>query len=120
MPHYHFCTLFDRKYLFKRVTLHRSLRRHGQDFTMHMLCMDDITFETVAALHLPRVKPIRLAEFEDPELLSAKRSRSEVEYFWTCTPSLPVFVLEREPAADLVTYLDADLFFFGPPDPIFH
>ena len=34
---------------------------------------------------------------------------------FTCTPSLPLFVLRREAAVDAITYLDADLFFFSDP-----
>src|SRR5439155_1321010 len=37
----------------------------------------------------------------------------------TCTPALPAFVLERWPEVDLITYLDADFFFFNDIEPAF-
>jgi GT2 family glycosyltransferase len=117
--HYWFCTLFDRNYLFKGLTLYRSLERCAGDFTLFVLCMDDESYETLSRLELPKARLVRLEEFEDAELRKAKATRSAIEYFWTCTPSLPLFVLDREPQADAVTYLDADLFFFGDPKPLF-
>jgi hypothetical protein len=115
MPHQWFCTLFDRNYLFKGVALYRSLERWSREFTLVILCMDDIAYDTLAKLALPRARLVRLQEFEDPELLRAKATRSMIEYYWTCTPSLPLFVLDRIPVAQAVTYLDADLFFYGDP-----
>ena len=118
-PHRWFCTLFDRNYLFKGLALYRSLERWARDFTLVILCMDDITYDTLAKLTLPRARLVRLHEFEDSELLRAKATRSMIEYYWTCTPSLPLFVLDRVPEAEAVTYLDADLFFYGDPEPLF-
>jgi hypothetical protein len=115
----HFCTLFDRNYLCRGLALHGSLVRHCPDFVLHVLCMDTLTFELLRRLALPSMALIPLTEFEDSELLRIKPSRSAGEYCWTCTPSLPLFVLERVPEAELVTYLDADLFFYSDPEPVF-
>jgi hypothetical protein len=64
---------------------------------------------------------IRLEEVEngDPSLLDAKRSRSTVEYYFTCTPALPLFLLNRYENIDRITYLDADLFCFSNPSAFF-
>jgi hypothetical protein len=51
--------------------------------------------------------------------LQAKGNRSRIEYYFTCTPSLPLYVLDRDADVDLVTYLDADLYFFSDPSPIY-
>ena len=114
MP-YDFCTLFDRNYLFKGLALHDSLQRHVGDFTLWVLCMDDIVYEVLDKMHLPQVELISLAQFEDEDLLRAKVTRTQVEYCWTCTPSLPLYLLDHVPGIEMITYLDADLFFFGEP-----
>ena len=113
--HYDFCTLFDRNYLFKGLALHESLRRHVQDFTLWVLCMDDVAYEVLAKMALPAIELISLPQFEDDELRRAKATRTQAEYCWTCTPSLPLYVLDHSPGIEAVTYLDADLFFFGDP-----
>jgi hypothetical protein len=65
------------------------------------------------------VKLIRLSDFEDSELLKAKSTRNFVEYLWTLTPSLPLYVLRQEPQIDMVSYIDADCFLFGDLQPVF-
>jgi hypothetical protein len=66
---------------------------------------------------LPNVHLVALQEFGagDEELLRAKKNRTLIEYYFTCTPSLPLFILARYPEIDRITYLDADLFFFDSP-----
>ena len=117
--HYWFCTLFDRNYLHRGLALYRSLERVAKDFTLVVLCMDDESRETLSKLGLRHARLVTLAEFEDDELRSAKANRSQIEYYWTCTPSLPLWVLDHEPGADLVTYVDSDLYFYSDPAPLF-
>jgi len=64
---------------------------------------------------------ISLEEFEagDHGLLQAKQNRTLIEYYFTCTPSLPLFIFRAAPEVNRVTYLDADLFFFSDVDPVF-
>lgn len=116
-PRRHFCTLFDRNFLLKGLALHRSLVRHGGDgVVLHALCMDDETHAVLSRLAPPGLRPIRLDDFEDAALRAVRPTRTPVEYFWTITPSLPLWVLDHEPGAELVTYVDADLWFFDSPE----
>jgi hypothetical protein len=50
----------------------------------------------------------------DPAYAATRSSRSKVEFYFTATPVIIRHCLAREPAAQMMTYLDADLFFFGP------
>jgi hypothetical protein len=83
--------------------------------------MDRACYETLFQLKLPNVHLIALEDFEagDEKLLRAKENRSLIEYYFTCTPSLPLFILDRHPEVDQITYLDADLFFFDSPLPLY-
>lgn len=116
-----FCTYFDSNYLPRALALYASLKRHCPNFRLWALCMDKGCYETLAALALPEVVLIRLEDLErdDPALCGAKQNRSRVEYYFTCTPSLPLFVFANWLDVDLITYLDADLFFFADPAPLF-
>lgn len=117
----YFCTYFDSGYLVKGLALYRSLVRHAAPFRLWILCFDDLTYKTLQDLKLDEVVPISLKDFEsgDEELLQAKANRSRIEYYFTCTPSLPLYVLRNYSEVDLITYLDADLFFFSNPSPIY-
>jgi len=117
----YFCTYFDHRFVPRALALIESLRRWCPEFRLWALCMDDAALDTMRRLRLPEVELISLVELEqgDPDLLTAKGSRSRLEYFFTCTPSLPLYVLQQCPEIELLTYLDADLFFFADPEPLF-
>lgn len=115
----HFCTLFDRTYLFKGVAMARSLLRHCPQARVFVLCMDDETRLILDRLALIGVQCISLGELETPELLAAKSDRGMAEYCWTLSPSLPSFVLQRWPEVGEITYLDADLYFYSSLEPVF-
>ncbi|VVE89027.1 glycosyltransferase family 8 protein [Pandoraea bronchicola] len=117
--HTHYCTLFDRNYLIKGVAMITSLYAHSPDSRIHVLCMDDDTHAILSRMQLPGVASlIHLSELETPELLEVKSKRSVAEYCWTLSPSLPWHVLNAHPEIDCITYLDADLYFYSPVQPL--
>ena len=117
----YFCTYFDKNYLPRVLALHASLVRHCGQFCLYALCHDESSFETLNRLILPGMVPVSLHDLEkyDTELLQAKQHRSTVEYYFTCTPAICLYVMEHYPDVDLLTYLDADLYFFSNPQPLF-
>ena len=118
----HFCTYFDSNYLTRGLALYESLRRHcSAQFVLWILCFDDFTYDTLLRLDLEGVRLISTDDFErdDPDMRAAKPTRTLVEYYWTATPSLPLHILERDKSVDVITYLDADLFFYSDPQRIF-
>lgn len=116
---YNFCTLFDKNYLYKGLALYNSLKRNCNDFKLFILCMDDIAYNLLQKMDLEKVELISLEEFEDPELAKIKNTRTLAEYCWTCTASLILFLLKKYPTLKMMTYLDADLYFFSNPKPFF-
>jgi hypothetical protein len=81
--------------------------------------MDERAHEVLARLALPNMRLIALAEAETDELRRVKPTRARGEYCWTITPFTPGFVFEREPEAQRVTYLDADMWFRQDVGPVF-
>lgn len=116
-----YCTYFDSRYLPRAIALYRSLQRHDGDFCLHALCFDDAAYTAVSAMSEPNFKPISLDEFlvGDPALSAARTNRSQVEFYFTCSPSLPLYLFKKDPQLDQVTYLDADLYFFDRPKLVF-
>lgn len=117
----HYCTYFDRGFLIQGVALWRSLARHDPAAVLWVLALDDFTAKLLDELSDTRLRVVSLAELEagDPELREAKTNRSCVEYYFTLSPCWPHWLLTAKPEIDRVTYLDADLFFFASPAPIF-
>jgi hypothetical protein len=117
----HFCTYCDQGYAARLLCLHDSLRAQGEPFRLHVLCFDAETAAVVAAVGAPSLAAIPLEELlaADPAYAAVRAQRSRVEFFFTATPVLVRHCLAREPAAARMTYLDADLFFFGPASAVF-
>jgi len=116
-----FCTYFDANYLTRALVLYRSLVDVGAEFVLWALCLDDEAHRLVSELRLPGLEPVSLAELEqaDPEAAATKATRSRVEYYFTLTPSLPRYLLDRHPEIDVISYVDADLRFYDHPAPVY-
>jgi hypothetical protein len=117
----YYCTYFDHRYLDKGMALYQSMLEYCKDFTLFILCFSNECYKELQKLDLHRIIPIALEELEnwDKDLLEAKTIRSIMEYYFTCTPSWPLYILEHFSQVDLITYLDSDLFFFSNPEPLF-
>ena len=118
----YYCTYFDRNYLIRAVALHGSLIGHEKTpFTLFAVCLDELTRTLVNSLELEGVVtvPLHAIEAHDDALRAARANRTPTEYCWTLTPTVILRLLEWHPEVDQITYLDADLFFFSSPDPIF-
>lgn len=117
----YYCTYFDRHYLVRGMALYRSLQQRAAPFRLWALCFDQWSWDLLTRLDQPDLIPVSLDEFErgDAALRAVKPARSRVEYYFTCSPSWPLFLLNRHPEIDILTYLDADLYFFDDPEPIF-
>jgi hypothetical protein len=117
----YFCTYFDRHYLSRALAMYRSLVRHCPRFHLFVLCLDQETFESLANLNLAHITAIRLEHLEQatPQLPLVKVGRSRVEYYYTCGASFIVYLLNCFSEIDLITYIDADIYFFADPTPLF-
>lgn len=118
---HYFCTYFDINYLPRGLCLLDSLDRHCSDFNLTVLCLDNKSFQVMQSLNHASLSLVSLVELEsaEPELLSVKESRNRLEYFYTCGPAFIKHAMNRGPNIDLITYLDADLYFYNSPQPLF-
>ena len=117
----HYCTYFDRRFMIQGMALAASVRRHDPQAILWVLALDDFTSAYLRDLSDDHLRCVTLAELEaaDPELAQVKSKRSAVEYYFTLSPCWPLHLLRANPAISRITYLDADLFFFRSPEPIF-
>jgi len=118
MSKFNFCTFFDKNYLFKGLALYYSLCNHCPQFDLWVVCFDDLTYSILKKMRIDNIHLVPLREFEDKELLRVKNFRTKTEYYWTCTPSVPFYILNRNPQLKEIFYIDADMFFWGSPEPV--
>lgn len=109
-----YATLFDSAYLSKGLALRSSLQKHAPDSTLYILALDVPTARTLADMGVKNVVPIAMLE-QDRRLSQGGKTRQE--YFWMLASQWTDWVMDRIDAS--VTYIDADLFFFSDPSPVF-
>lgn len=117
----HFCTYFDVNYLPRALALYRSLRRHAGAFRLYALCFDEDSSRLLRGLNLEGLEVFTQADLEsgEPRLKTAQAGRTRFEYYFTCTPAMIVHLIERHAEIDILTYLDADLYFYSSPEPLY-
>ena len=49
------CTLFDYNYMDRGIALYQSLKKYAADFRLYILCMDQMTYDTLNFLLLKRL-----------------------------------------------------------------
>lgn len=123
----HFCTLSDKNWLHKGLAMYLSLQARVSDFTLHYLCIDDETYNTLSRLvqqHKYKINPIKLDDLLrcDVELQKAKTNPpgkyGDVysQFCWTLTPYFTWWLLTyKVPLNDWLYYADSDLLFYGNP-----
>jgi len=116
----HFCTYFDHRYAPKGLAMWRSLKACRPSAVLHVLCLNDACREMLDTLRLQDMHLYSLdaLEADEPDLLQARANRSLLEYYFTLTPYLPLYIFRTHSEISRLTYLDADLFFFADPQPI--
>jgi hypothetical protein len=118
----YFTTFFDKNYLSRGLVLIESLQKHSNAFELYLLCLDDSTFNyfEIRISQYPQVKTILLDDIEkvDSGLLASKSNRSIIEYYFTLSPCLPLYILKAYNLPHICS-LDADIKFYTSPQSLF-
>lgn len=114
----HFATTFDKSYAAKGICLYESLKRYStEDFTLHVLALDNETAWLLAELALPNVEILPHNVFEKAmHLEHIKMSRAWNEWCWTVASQLMEYLM---PWVGDVTYVDSDVMWFANPEVVF-
>ena len=115
-----YCTYFDKNYLSRGLALYSSLlKTHKTKFHLYIVAFDKFTYDFLKTKKFKSITCIYYEDFEDKELKKVKKKRSKVEYLWTCTPSIIIFLIQKYNLSSC-TYLDADIYFFSCPSKIYN
>lgn len=117
-----FATLFDINYLSRGLCLIDSLNKTLKNqYHLFVLALDEATSIYFKQNPCSTATILTLSELEAKyqALLAAKDSRSKVEYYFTLSPVLPLYILETYRDCKRITTLDADIYFFSSPLDIF-
>jgi hypothetical protein len=114
------CTITNLPYIARTLALYSSLQRRASPFTLYVLCVDDGSASTLTALELPGMQVIPAAELEqaDDDLRAVRSKREQRDYCYTCKSAFCVYLLDSRPEIKVLTFVDADTYFFGNPSAI--
>jgi hypothetical protein len=117
----YFCTCFDQFFLPRGLALYASLKTHCVSFKHYVICHDNESFDYFTSHPYDGLVPIPISDIEsfEPGLQKARTNRSRIEFYFTCTPALPLYIFAKYPNVDLISYIDADFFFYSSPEPLF-
>ena len=109
-----FCTLFDSYYLHKGIATYLSLESVTDDFHLYVMAFDKDCYETLKGFGFKYMTVELVDDFETPELLAVKPTRTRAEYCWTCGSSIVYhFIIKYN--LESLTYIDADMMFMSNP-----
>lgn len=116
-----FCTYFDLLYAAPGIAMLHSLLRHCPRARITVLCLDDRLEEILAEAFDSRVETMRLGVLttRKPELKTLLPERDPWERYALLKPFLIEMLLDRQSAGGQLTFVDADMFFFADPTPLF-
>ncbi len=114
-----FCVIMSKYRVYQGIALYRSLELNYPDFTMFILCVDDDAYQVCNSLDLDKAILIKDEELNDERLKNIKKNRRLNEYCWTLKPFFISHVLSNYDFIENAVSLDADIFFFHDPSPIF-
>ena len=109
-----FCTLFDSYYIHKGIALYLSLEKVTNDFHLYVMAFDLASYSKLRECNFDKMTIELLDDFETPELLAVKHTRTKAEYCWTAGPSVIWHFMNKYNLPD-ITYLDSDLYFVSDP-----
>ncbi len=109
-----FCTLFDSSYIHYGLALYESLTKQCKSFHLYIYAFDKGCYDYFSKAGFRHLTIVKLSDFEDPELLKIKPTRTKGEYCWTCTPSIILYSIDKF-NLDCCIYVDSDIYLFNDP-----
>jgi len=113
----HYCTYFDHRYLPQGLALYQSLCEHAGPFRLSVLALSESCEKQLKEIGFDHLEIIPIKELirHCPKLRKAKKNRTTIEFYFTCTAPLMRHLLQKKKKGDSLTYIDADCYFFSSP-----
>jgi len=115
----HICTYFDFNFLPRGLALYYSIKRYHSDFKFYVLAFDNETYSYLSNLGEQNIVPISFDTYNSYFDTSFDRFADKKQYYFTATPNICIYLLEKYPSIDILLYLDADVYLFNSLDSLY-
>lgn len=113
------CTYFDYNFLPRGLALYNSISRFHEDFIFFVLAFDEKTFEYLTKLKYDNLIPISAKAYNNYFNTNPDKYEDRKQYYFSATPNICIYLLEKYLDIDLLLYLDADVYVFNSLDPLY-
>lgn len=104
------CTVSDKNFLIKGLTLYESLVKHNSECVLHYLCIDEESYEKLLNLNIKNIKPYNINSLlNDNKDLTLLKSRDYKYFCWSLASFFTNYLLNDNDFD--VTYIDSDIYF---------
>ena len=107
------CTYFDFNFLPRGLALYSSIKRYHNNFMLYALVFDEESYEYLLNKKLENLIPISFKEYDDYYKTSKEKFDDAKQYYFSATPNLCLYLLEKFKEIDILLYLDADVYLFN-------
>lgn len=115
-----YCTQFDSQYLARGLAMLRSLCRYDRAGSIRILALDELCGTIVREVFAGQVEVVSKEALVDGDgaLRRCRDTRSDWEFYATLKPAFLHDTVSRKPYGGRVAYIDADTWFYAPPDDV--
>ena len=107
----HLCTVSDINYLTKGLTLYESLIKNTDNFILHYLCVDELSYKKILPLESSSLKIYNLNTLLENDEFLRNLKKSEYNYFcWSLASYFSNHLLNNN--KEDITYIDSDIYFY--------
>jgi len=107
------CSYFDYNFLPRGLALYYSIKRYHDDFDFFVLAFDSQTYKYLRNLNENHLHPVSVEEYDNYFKTSASKFEDKKQYYFSATPNICLYLLEKNPEIDVLLYLDADVYLFN-------
>ena len=112
------CTVSDINYLDKGLTLYESLLETSDNFILHYLCIDDLSYNKLKNFESSKLKVYNVSRLTSNDVTLYNLKNKDYRYFcWSLASYFSNFLIEE--GKESITYIDSDIFFHEDIDTIF-
>jgi hypothetical protein len=113
------CTYFDINFLPRGLALYHSLKKVQPDFVFYILTFDQETYKYLSQLNEDKIILISIEEYNSHFNTSIERFKDKKQYYFTATPNLCLYLIEKYHEIDILLYLDSDVYVYNSLDPLY-
>lgn len=113
------CTYFDYNFLPRGLALFYSVKHFHTEFEFYVLTFDNETYNHLLMLNEENLKLISLTDYETYFETSADKFDDKKQYYFSATPNVCLYLLNKNPHIDILLYLDADVYVYNSLKPLY-